>query len=455
MKSQSVEPVLESSLTGHHVVRVSTGSFHCGAVTEEGTVHMWGENSYGQCGISGFSVVPNPTPINIVDDEIVPPELVRIQDVACGAEHTLALSRKHEVWAWGSGCQLGLVTTVFPVWKAEKVEHLSGRYVVQIACGEFHSLALVRSHPLPESSQQLEDKCGQCKQPLYTFIDKDDHVIISDNHYCPLGVELSDAKEGQTSKQTSPALMAKMETSVHDPQSSVVLPGDFCPSENAQNESHSDDTAGDKDVDHSDPAPDTTTDRSQSQQQCHLRTKSSLYPDEQALKDYLRRIAEQSQSEQIEAGFMKGSSPPSRQTSLKDSYRLVQDNKPTFPSLAPPAMNNNIQSNLSDDIALTPLKDSVIDSVSHDLSEDMVISSDPLACEEVSDESFSTDRNNCPHESLEAKKSASLTDIRIDCPDGNSRRRSLPGLLSPGILRFFFNLLNEPCMVSTWFRTTL
>ncbi|KAK3543549.1 hypothetical protein QTP70_023880, partial [Hemibagrus guttatus] len=435
LKSQSVEPVLESSLTSHHVVRVSSGSFHCGAVTEEGTVHMWGENSHGQCGISGFSVVPNPTPINIVDDEIVPPELVRIQDVACGAEHTLALSRKHEVWAWGSGCQLGLVTTVFPVWKAEKVEHLSGRYVVQIACGEFHSLALVRSHPLPESSQQPEGKCGQCKQPLYTIIDKDDHVIISDNHYCPLGVELSDAKQGQKSKQASPVLMPKMKTSAHDFQSSVVLPGDFCRSESAQNESHSDDAAGDKDVDHSDPAPDTTTDRSQSQQQCHLRTKSSLYPDEQALKDYLRRIAEQSQAEQFEAGFMQGSRPPSRQTSLKDSYRLDQDNKPTFPSLAPLAMNNNIKSNLSDDIALKLLNDSdsvtVTDSVSHDSSEDMAISSDPLACEEVSDESFSTERNQRPHELLEAKKSASLTDIRIDFTDGHSRRRSLPGLLSP------------------------
>lgn len=201
-----MEPVLESTLTGQCVVRVSTGSFHCGAVTDEGTVHMWGENSHGQCGISGVSVVPNPTPINIVDDEVVPPELVKIQDVACGTQHTLALSRMHEVWAYGSGCQLGLVTAVFPVWKAQKVEHLSGRCVIQIACGEFHSLALVRSQPPSETTQHPDDKCGQCKRPLYTFIDKDDHVIISDNHYCPLGVQLSD------SKQTSPALTPEMET---------------------------------------------------------------------------------------------------------------------------------------------------------------------------------------------------------------------------------------------------
>ncbi|XP_060786136.1 alsin isoform X2 [Neoarius graeffei] len=430
LKSRTVEPVLENSLLGHHVVRVSTGSFHCGALTEEGIVHMWGENSYGQCGISGLSAIPNPTPVSIVDDEIVPPELVRIQDVACGAQHTLALSGKHEVWAWGSGCQLGLVTTVFPVWKAQKVEHLSGRYVIQIACGEFHSLALVRSLPLPDSSQQSEDKCGQCKQPLYTLIDKGDHVVISDNHYCPLGVELSDAKQGQKSKQASPALTPKTETTAHDPLRSVVLPGDFCPSQSDLDESHSNGAADKKEVDHNDPAPETMTDRTESPQQCLTRTKSSLYPDEQALKDYLKRMSEQSHSEQLEAVSSKGSCPPSRQTSLKDSYRLDQNSKPTFPSLTPLTMSNDIKSTLSDDIALMTLQDSVTD----DSSEDMVISSDPLTCnncEEVFDESFTTDRTHCLHEPLEAKKSASLTDIRIDDTDGHSRRRSLPGLLSP------------------------
>lgn len=443
MKSQIVEPVLESTLTGHHVVCVSTGNFHCGAVTEEGLVYMWGENYHGQCCIADLNVVPNPTPINIVDDEIVPPELVRMQDVACGAQHTLTLSRKHEVWAWGSGCQLGLVTTVFPVWKAQKVEHLSGRYVVQIACGEFHSLALVHSLPLPESSHPSHDECGQCKQPIYTWIDKDDHVIISDNHYCPLGVELSDGTQSQKSKQASPALRPKMEISAHEPQSSSVLPEDFCPSQSTLNESHSDDAAGEKEVDPNDPAPRTMTDSSKSLHQCHTRTKSSLYPDEQALKDYLKRISEQSHSEQFEVNSRKGSRPPSRQISLKDSYRLDQDSKPIFPSLAPLAMSSDIESTYSDDIALTTLQGSVTDSVNDDSSEDIVIPSDPLTCnkcEEVSDERFLSDRNYCTHESLKAKKSASLTDIRIDDSDGYSRRSSLPGLLSPGILRFVFYL---------------
>ncbi|KAM9486533.1 alsin [Clarias gariepinus] len=432
VKSQTVEPVLESSLNGHRVVRVSAGSFHCGAVTDKGIVHMWGENSHGQCGILGLDVVANPTPINIVDNETVPTEQVQIHDVACGAQHTLALSSKHEVWAWGFGCQLGLVTTVFPVWKAQKVEHLSGRYVVQIACGEFHSLALVHSVPRSESSQQSLEKCGHCKQPLYTMIDKDDHVIISDTHYCPLGVELSYSKQGKTSKQETPGSTPNMVTTENDPQSCVAMSTDFCLSESALDKSHSNGTAGEKEVDHNDPATEIFPNSSESPQECRPRTTSSLYPDEQALKDYLKRISEQSQSEQFEG--KKGSRPPSRQISLKDSHNVEENNKPTFPLLSPQTMTDDIKSTFLDDIPLIKLQGSVTGCVDDDSSEDILIPSDPLNCnncEEVFEENSLTDKNHCPHEPLEAKKSASLTDVRVEDMDGYSRRRSLPGLLSP------------------------
>uniref|UniRef100_A0A673WLA9 Alsin Rho guanine nucleotide exchange factor ALS2 n=1 Tax=Salmo trutta TaxID=8032 RepID=A0A673WLA9_SALTR len=184
-----LKPVLESALSGQRVIAVAAGSFHSGALTEDGGVHMWGENSFGQCGLSSLAVVPNPTPVAVLDLDTSPPHTIRVLELACGEQHSLALSAQHEVWAWGSGCQLGLVTTIFPVWKPQKVEHLVGRHVLQVACGAFHSLALVRCLPPQESRRPLPDKCGQCHQLLYTMTDKEDHVIISDSHYCPLGVE--------------------------------------------------------------------------------------------------------------------------------------------------------------------------------------------------------------------------------------------------------------------------
>uniref|UniRef100_A0A8C7K200 Alsin Rho guanine nucleotide exchange factor ALS2 n=1 Tax=Oncorhynchus kisutch TaxID=8019 RepID=A0A8C7K200_ONCKI len=202
-------PLLESVLSGQCVVSVAAGSFHCGAVTREGAVYMWGENSSGQCGLSERGLVPDASLVSMVDSEAI----IRILEVTCGEQHTLALSTQHEVWAWGSGCQLGLVTSVFPVWRPQKVEHLAGRHVVQVACGGYHSLALVRRFPAQDSQfprPTATDKCSQCNQLLFSMVDQEDHVIISHSHYCPLGIELADSKPGSCSRsrQASPARQA-------------------------------------------------------------------------------------------------------------------------------------------------------------------------------------------------------------------------------------------------------
>lgn len=208
-KSESVEicpssPLLESALVGHHVVTVATGSFHSGAVTESGTVYMWGENAAGQCAVANQQYVPEPSSVSISDSETSPLLAVRILQLACGEEHTLALSISREIWAWGTGCQLGLITTTFPVTKPQKVEHLAGRVVLQVACGAFHSLALVQCLP-PQDLKPIPERCNQCSQLLITMTDKEDHVIISDSHCCPLGVTLSESQaENHTSTATSP-----------------------------------------------------------------------------------------------------------------------------------------------------------------------------------------------------------------------------------------------------------
>uniref|UniRef100_A0A8C6R3W1 Alsin Rho guanine nucleotide exchange factor n=2 Tax=Nannospalax galili TaxID=1026970 RepID=A0A8C6R3W1_NANGA len=69
---------------------------------------MWGQNSAGQCAIANQQCVPEPSPVSISDSETSPLLAVRILQLACGEEHTLALSISREIWAWGTGCQLGL-----------------------------------------------------------------------------------------------------------------------------------------------------------------------------------------------------------------------------------------------------------------------------------------------------------------------------------------------------------
>uniref|UniRef100_A0A8C5RU35 Alsin Rho guanine nucleotide exchange factor ALS2 n=1 Tax=Laticauda laticaudata TaxID=8630 RepID=A0A8C5RU35_LATLA len=186
-------PTLEKTLSGQHVVTVAAGTFHSGAVTEGGVVYMWGENSAGQCAVANKTTVPEPTPISISDGEAGPFLPIRILQLSCGEEHTLALSQSREIWAWGSGCQLGLITNTFPVTKPQKVEYLAGRVVLQIACGTHHSLALVQCLPI-QDLKPLPERCNHCSQLLITMTDKEDHVIISDSHCCPLGVVLTESQ---------------------------------------------------------------------------------------------------------------------------------------------------------------------------------------------------------------------------------------------------------------------
>uniref|UniRef100_A0A8C1JX05 Alsin Rho guanine nucleotide exchange factor ALS2 a n=1 Tax=Cyprinus carpio TaxID=7962 RepID=A0A8C1JX05_CYPCA len=390
VESQPAGPVIESVLSGQRVISVSAGSYHCSALTEDGLIHMWGENSHGQCGISGMDQVPSPTPVNVVDGEIHPPQLVRVLNVACGAQHTLALSRKHEVWAWGSGCQLGLVTNIFPVWKPQKVEHLVGRYVVQIACGGFHSLALVQILSPPEDSQQARERCGQCKQSLYTMTDKDDHVIISDDHYCPLGVELTDSKEGRRSGQSSPAQTPKSKNSSPHFEVSPLTLKNICEDPGFSVGSQQNTTSPE-----SQPVPAS----SETGHACLRRTKSNPYPDEQALTDYLKRISDQILAEQAEAASLGGSHPPSRQSSLTCPFR----------------------SDESDELTLRPSSPTLSVCIS-----DHVIINGCLfePCEEGGE---AAGLDFCPADPLQGKKSTSLTDITLVDAEARNRRGSLPG----------------------------
>uniref|UniRef100_A0A8C1NFH0 Alsin Rho guanine nucleotide exchange factor ALS2 b n=1 Tax=Cyprinus carpio TaxID=7962 RepID=A0A8C1NFH0_CYPCA len=353
------EPVLEAVLSEQRVVFVAAGSAHSGVVTEDGGVHMWGENAHGQCGLSGLSVIPNPTLVGVLDSVATPPQTVKILELACGDQHTLALSAKHEVWAWGSGCQLGLNTSTFPVWKPQKVEHLAGRHVLQVACGAAHSLVLVRCLPPPQEPRK-QDKCGQCHQLLYTMTDKEDHVIISDGHHCPLELDSGEAKsafEGNPDQKTN------------TPES------DRCRA-----------TGG----------------------------KSSPYPDEQAVKAYLKRLSDHALAEHT---TKTPSTLHSAQVSLKHNSVTPMGS----------TLNNLVVSCAS---AVGERVVSTYEALSLRKIFYIRMSFSLLGRERV-------EERLRQEEPMQGKKSSSLGDIREEEAE-LSRRLSLPGLLSqvsPRLLR--------------------
>ncbi|KAJ8410132.1 hypothetical protein AAFF_G00211730 [Aldrovandia affinis] len=453
--TEAAEPVLETALSGHRVVSVAAGSFHCGAVTADGGVHMWGENAAGQCGLSGCSTVPNPTPVGVVDLETSPPQSIWVLELACGEQHTLALSARHEVWAWGSGCQLGLVTSVFPVWQPQKVEHLAGRYVLQVACGAFHSLALVRCLAPQAARRPPQDKCGQCNQLLYTMTDKEDHVIISDNHYCPLGVELAEAEAGANlgsgsgpgsppqGLRTSPSEPAI--SSSAPPPALAMGPEEPCPPERASGQPSPNNSKRGLEPDGD--AHKTDCDSALPTDCCKTPVgtgpgvsagpKNSPYPDEQAVKDYLKRLSDHALAEQADKN------PVTVQCAqpLGESADLNPDPDGTDPA---PLPVTTVSSTLN----------SLVVSCASAVAERVASTYEALSLKKVMSYYYPSAGGCVPglgegcketreervrlEESMHGKKSSSLGDIREEEAEGLRRRLSLPGLLSqvsPRLLR--------------------
>ncbi|XP_060774739.1 alsin isoform X1 [Neoarius graeffei] len=455
---KTTDPILEAGLSEKHVVSVAVGTFHNGAVTEDGAVHMWGDNGYGQCGLSGLSVVPNPTPVGVVASETTPPRPVRIVELACGEQHTLALSVGHEVWSWGSGCQLGLHASSFPVWKPQKVEHLAGRHVLQVACGASHSLALVRCPPpLPpqEPRRPSEDKCGQCNQSVYTMTDKEDHVIISDNHYCPLGMELEEDNNRSASEHSlvhgTPSSRGKMKSSpsepvlttythspksatpsmsspvqapspVPGPQDQVQSAGEVLVQSDSKDLKESQDllTNGEVFEAATEPSTHETANSTTVQGLTGTGTKSSQYPDEQALKDYLKRLSDQTLAEQTAKSL--NTAPCAQPVTEPTVVFTLEPSTPVAQSVTPmgSALNNLV-------VSYASAVGERVASTYEALSLRKVISYWGPGEERVRQE-----------EHKQGKKSSSLGDIREEEAEGLSRRLSLPGLLSqvsPRLLR--------------------
>lgn len=421
-KSESAEicpsnPLLESALIGHHVITVAAGSFHSGAVTESGAVYMWGENAAGQCAVANQQYVPEPSPVSISDSETSPLLAVRILQLACGEEHTLALSLSREIWAWGTGCQLGLITTTFPVTKPQKVEHLAGRVVLQVACGAFHSLALVQCLP-PQELKPVPERCNQCSQLLITMTDKEDHVIISDSHCCPLGVTLS---ESQAEKHASTATSPHPETL--DEQGEVF--------ENTVVEAE-------LSMGSSQPTGDSAISSQQSivgtAEVSSARTAPS-YPDTQAVTAYLQKLSEHSVRENHELG----EKPPHVQPLVEEAVPDIH----SPPTTSTSALNSLVVSCAS---AVGVRVAATYEAGALSLKKVMNFYSTP-PCEvgapsgsaSPGPESLKDLREEqVKQESLQGKKSSSLMDIREEESEGGSRRLSLPGLLSqvsPRLLR--------------------
>ncbi|XP_008577801.1 PREDICTED: X-linked retinitis pigmentosa GTPase regulator [Galeopterus variegatus] len=168
----------------HKIKQLSAGSNTSAALTEDGDLFMWGDNSEGQIGLRNITNVCVPHQVTIgkpiswiscgyyhsafvtMDGELytfgehecgklgLPDQLLfnhrtpqpvpgipeKVIQVACGGGHTVALTEK-AVYAFGLGQfgQLGLGTFLFESSEPRVIEHIKNHKISYISCGENHT----------------------------------------------------------------------------------------------------------------------------------------------------------------------------------------------------------------------------------------------------------------------------------------------------------------------------
>jgi alpha-tubulin suppressor-like RCC1 family protein len=87
--------------------KISAGSGHTCAVTEEGSIHCWGDNRYGQLGLDTGEFCErdhgDPTPCSTAPVPVTGSTLWT--DVSAGAHHTCGIATSGRVHCWGESWQ--------------------------------------------------------------------------------------------------------------------------------------------------------------------------------------------------------------------------------------------------------------------------------------------------------------------------------------------------------------
>jgi len=141
------EPKLIVGLEGEGIVDVAIGPTHGAAISDGGDLYTWGGGVYGQLGIGDFDVHHEPTILESMQDGSV------VRQLVCGHDHTLAVSDRGVGYAWGfaNSGKLGLgvmeregverpFSRMFPT--PIIIDRLKRVHVAQVACGPNHSMAL-------------------------------------------------------------------------------------------------------------------------------------------------------------------------------------------------------------------------------------------------------------------------------------------------------------------------
>ncbi|XP_060550049.1 X-linked retinitis pigmentosa GTPase regulator isoform X6 [Pantherophis guttatus] len=125
---------------GKPVFWISCGYYHSALITCDGELYTFGESDNGKLGLSLEQLKNNRVP------QLVSGIPSRVNKVACGGGHTVALAGG-EVYTFGLGQygQLGLGTFIFETSEPKMVDHLGKHKICHIASGENHTALITEN----------------------------------------------------------------------------------------------------------------------------------------------------------------------------------------------------------------------------------------------------------------------------------------------------------------------
>ncbi|TRY88331.1 hypothetical protein DNTS_018819 [Danionella cerebrum] len=132
-------PRLIKKLCEHRISQVMCGNQHCLALSRDGQLFVWGENSSGQLGLEKSEPSSlTPQPLNSLCG-------IPLAQISTGGDHSFALSFSGAVFGWGrnSAGQLGLNDEQDRAVPCH-IKFLRSQKVVYISCGEEHTAALTK-----------------------------------------------------------------------------------------------------------------------------------------------------------------------------------------------------------------------------------------------------------------------------------------------------------------------
>ncbi len=129
-----------------------TSGKHTLLLKVDGTVWTYGQNTYGQLGIGTQVSIDNPVKINF-------DEGVKIVDIACGEEHSMALDNNGNVYVWGRNNYYQLGNSV-DTYKTIPTKLTGISNIIKISAGNSNSFAVTQDKIVYSWGLNANGECG-------------------------------------------------------------------------------------------------------------------------------------------------------------------------------------------------------------------------------------------------------------------------------------------------------